>query len=110
MSDLIGQLHAAMAAAEDHAYRLTEDSPALSAAGNMLLEHITAGRKILELHEPTVKTHEVYDHSGARTGETRTDYHCGTCGGRDWDLDPIGTRPCETLLALAEAYRIEVPA
>lgn len=35
-------------------------------------------------------------------------YYCPSCGGRDWDLDSVGTKPCPTVLALAELYEIEV--
>lgn len=69
---------------------------------------IDAQRTILGLHVPTIKTRDAYDSRGLRTGEQRTDYHCGTCGGRDWDLDPIGDKPCDTLIAIARAYGVEV--
>jgi len=57
---------------------------------------VASHRKILALHDSRIKTRE-----------GRVDYYCPVCGGRDWDLDSLGDKPCETVLALADAYGIE---
>jgi len=78
---------------------------------------IAAHRKVLELHEP--RTHDVRafvpeadrnDSSVAYEPTGAVSYTaCPTCGGRDWDLERFATwEPCDTVLALAEAYGIEV--
>ncbi len=61
-----------------------------------VLRQVAAHRKILDRHDALVRL--------GPDGIKR--YHCGTCGGRDWDIDYF-TEPCAEVLALAEAYGIE---
>lgn len=66
-----------------------------------------AFRKILEIHNYVVKE-ELRGRLGVPgAGGLVTFYFCPGCGGRDWDIDGFDS-PCPTVLALAEAYGIEV--
>lgn len=58
-------------------------------------------RKILDEHDLVRKM-------GSTVNGQELLYYCGGCGGRDWDLESVGTKPCPTVRALAEAYGIEV--
>jgi hypothetical protein len=71
-----------------------------------VLRQVAADRKILELHPGERRGYAKVHPGGDRFEQTQE--VCATCSGQDPnEFEPW---PCDTLLALAEGYGIEVPA